>query len=254
MKTQMYGPAPVTSDNAYSTAAVARVGHHNDCFLRNPTDSGTYANPAVDMSYLESDSSYVAVGGETCGLRKPNEPPDRTNCPAALQELSRFHFNYMNRDYNGDVINKWNQQGCLPEVDQRLGYRFSLVGSLFPASVERGSTYLAQISVRNTGWATPFNSRPVFLVMRNAATGAVFTLKLNSDPRRWQAGTSVQVSQNIGIPGTFVPGSYELLLLSLPDAAPVLSAEPSYAIRMATNNVWESTTGFNRLLRTITVQ
>ena len=108
------------------------------------------------------------------------------------------------------------------------------------------------IAIRNTGWATPFNFRPVFIVLRNMATGTVSKLRLDTDPRRWQAGTSVLIAQNIGIPANFHAGAYELLL-SLPDLAPSLAARPDYAIRMATNDVWEPTTGFNKLLRMITV-
>jgi hypothetical protein len=252
MKRTMYGNAPVSFSNAYSTAPVARVGHHNDCFLRNPTDSGTYVDPSIEMPYLASDSTYVAVGGETCGVAKQNEPPDRTECPEALPEMEQFHYSYLNQDYSPDVIQKWRMQGCKSEADQRLGYRFSLVGSLFPTSVKRGSTYLAQIAIRNNGWATPFNFRPVFVVLRNMATGTVSKVRLSTDPRRWQAGTSVLVAQNIGIPDFFQAGEYELLL-SLPDPAPSLAGNPDYAIRMATNNVWEPTTGFNKLLRRITV-
>jgi hypothetical protein len=252
MKRMMYGIAPVSSGNAYSTAPVARVGHHNDCFLRNPTDSGTYVDPSIEMPYLASDSTYVAVGGETCGVAGPGQPPDRTDCSKALPEMGRFHYSYLNQDYSVNVIDKWHTQGCKPEIDQRLGYRFSLVGSLFPTSIKRGSTFLVQIAIRNTGWATPFNFRPVFLVLRNIATGTVSKLRLDTDPRRWQAGTSVLIAQNVGIPASFHAGAYELLL-SLPDVAPSLAARPDYAIRMATNDVWEPTTGFNKLLRMITV-
>jgi len=252
MKRTMYGAAPVAPRNAYSTASVARVGHHNDCFLRNPTDSGTYIDPAVEMPYLASDSRYVAVGGETCGLRQPGDPPDRTDCSTARQEMRRFHYSYLNQDWNPCVIKKWTDQGCKVDADQQLGYRLSLTGSLFPASVKRGSTFPAKVTIDNTGWAAPFNARPVLLVLRNTTTRAVFTVTLAADPRRWQAGTLAVVAENVAVPASLPVGTYELLL-GLPDAAPALSTNPDYAIRMATNGVWEPATGLNKLLRTITV-
>jgi hypothetical protein len=92
----------------------------------------------------------------------------------------------------------------------------------------------------------------VLLVLRNTTTRAVFTVTLAADPRRWQAGTSAVVAENVAVPTSLPVGTYELLL-GLPDAAPALSTNPDYAIRMATNGVWEPATGLNKLLRTITV-
>ncbi len=242
MKTTMYGPTP---------AAVARVGHHNDCFLRNPTDMGTYRDPAVDMPYLAVDSRHVAVGGETCGTAAPGAPPDRTDCSQAMPEMDRFHYSYLNEDYEPSVIAKWRAQGCKARADQKLGYRLSLQDSQIPASVRRGATFQARLAIRNTGWAAPFNPRPVFLVMRNTSSHAVVRVRLAADPRSWGPGTW-PITQNIATPANLPAGQYELLL-SLPDAAAPLRANPDYAIRMATEDVWEPATGFNKLLRTITV-
>jgi hypothetical protein len=252
MKKNMYPTGPVTSGNAYSAAPVARVGLHNDCFLRNQTDSGTYSNPPdADMHYLELDSQYVAVGGETCAVGGAG---DRTDCVTAVPEMARFHYSYLNQDYHPGAIVKWETQGCRPNIERRLGYRFSLVGSQFPASVKRGSTFPAKITIRNTGWATPFNPRPVYLVLRKTAPKATFKAKLiTADPRRWQAGpTAHQVAENVLIPANLPAGTYELLL-SLPDPANSLTTNPDYAIRMATNNVWEPATGLNKLLKGINV-
>jgi Domain of unknown function (DUF4832) len=252
LKKAMYPTGPVTSGNAYSSAPVARVGLHNDCFLRNKTDSGTYSNPpAADMDYLGLDSQFVAVGGETCA---EGEVGDRTDCVTAVPEMARFHYSYMNQDYHPDAVEKWGTQSCKPNIDRRLGYRFSLVGSQFPTSVQRGSAFPVKITIRNTGWAAPFNQRPVYLVLRKTAPKAAFKAKLTTaDPRRWQAGPTVhQVAENVLVPASLPAGAYELLL-SLPDAANSLTPNPHYAIRMATNNVWEPSTGFNKLLKAINV-
>ena len=252
MKKTMYPTGPVTSGNAYSSAPVARVGLHNDCFLRNQTDSGTYSNPpAADMDYLGLDSQFVAVGGETCA---EGEVGDRTDCVTAVPEMARFHYSYMNQDYHPDAIEKWGTQSCKANIDRRLGYRFSLVGSQFPASVQRGSAFPVKITIRNTGWAAPFNPRPVYLVLRKTAPKASFKAKLiTADPRRWQAGPTVhQIAENVLIPASLPAGTYELLL-RLPDAASSLTTKPHYAIRMATNNVWEPATGLNKLLKVVNV-
>jgi hypothetical protein len=253
MKRTMYGTAPVSASDAYSAAPLARVGHVNDCFLRNPTDSGTYHDPAVELPYLQADSQFVPVGGETCGVRQPTDTePDRTDRTTALPELARFHWSYLNQDYHPAVIAKWIAQSAKPEVERRLGYRFSFSASSIPTTAASGTTMTASVTVRNTGWATPFNFRPVYLVLRNTQTHKLFVTGLKTDPRRWTAGASSVVSLSVGIPANLDPGQYDVLL-NLPDASPALAGDPRYAIQFATDGVWEPTTGYNSLLRRVTV-
>jgi hypothetical protein len=109
------------------------------------------------------------------------------------------------------------------------------------------------IALKNEGWAAPYNPRLAELVLRHTSSGATYRLPLSSDPRRWAPGTSVTLSQNVTLPAGMATGSYALLL-NLPDAAAALSTRPEYAIQLANANVWEASTGFNSLQRTVTVQ
>ncbi|GAA4445509.1 DUF4832 domain-containing protein [Phytohabitans houttuyneae] len=74
---------------------------------------------------------------------------------------------------------------------------------------------------------------------------------MNADPRRWAAGTTTTVSQSVSLSG--VPAGSYRLLLNLPDPRAGLATRPEYAIRLANTGVWEPATGFNDLLRTVTV-
>jgi hypothetical protein len=109
------------------------------------------------------------------------------------------------------------------------------------------------IALKNEGWAAPYNPRLAELVLRHTSSGATYRLPLSSDPRRWEPGTSVTLSQNVTLPAGMATGTYALLL-NLPDAAAALSTRPEYAIQLANANVWEASTGFNSLQRTVTVQ
>ena len=87
-------------------------------------------------------------------------PVPRTDCTNAKAELAKYHWTYMNKDWGTQILDKWASQGCRPEVDRRLGYRLSLTAASFPTSVPRGTTFLAQVFLSNTGWAAPISNRP----------------------------------------------------------------------------------------------
>ncbi|MDC0710169.1 DUF4832 domain-containing protein [Stigmatella sp. ncwal1] len=247
-KRTLYSTSALASAQAFNGSAVARIGHHNDCFLASPDDWGTYENTSVEYPYLAAETNYLPMGGETCNVNPP-----RSDCASALSEMGLFHYSYLNADYHSSVLSGWASGGCRPEIDRRLGYRFSLVSGTFPATASRGGVLPLDITLRNEGWAAPFNPRSAELVLRNTATGATYRLPLSADPRRWAPGTSVRINENVTVPAGLAAGNYALLL-NLPDPAPALNTRPEYAIQFANADVWEASTGFNTLQRNVTVQ
>jgi Domain of unknown function (DUF4832)/Domain of unknown function (DUF4874) len=244
-KRTLYSTNPVPPGQAHNGTALARLGHHNDCFLASPDDYGTYENPSVEYPYLEADTTYVAMGGETCGTNQP-----RSGCATAIGEMAKFHWSFLNTDYHPDVIAGWNGEGCLPEITRRLGYRFALRTGTYPVSASRGGTFPVSITLTNDGFSAPSNPRALALVLRNTATSTTYQVTLDSDPRKWTPGSTVTITKTVTLPAGIPAGSYALLL-SLPD--PQLSSRPEYAIRLANENVWEAATGYNNLLHTLTV-
>jgi hypothetical protein len=244
-KRTMYTTNPLPPGDAYNGTAIARLGHHNDCFLASPDDFGTYENPAVEYPYLAAETTYVAMGGETCA---PNPP--RSSCPTATSELSRFHWSYLNTDYHQGVLTSWRDEGCLPDVTRRLGYRFALQTGTYPSTAIRGGQLRASITLTNNGWAAPVNPRGAALILRNTANGTYYWFTLNTDPRTWLPGTTTTLNPAITLPANVPSGSYALLLV-LPDQQ--LTSRPDYSIRLANANVWEANTGYNDLRHVVTV-
>ena len=248
LKQKMAGTTtPIAASQAYNGSNNSRLAHHNDCFLASSTDFGTYSNISSEYPFLESETKYLAMGGETCA---PNAP--RTDCSTALQEMKKFHWSYLNTDYHASVLNGFISNGCMNEIKNKLGYRFELVNGTFTQSANAGSSFPLVLKINNSGWATPFNERKAYLILRNTGTNQEYAIQLASDPRLWTSQAETTINENVTLPANIVPGSYKLYL-SLPDSDANLRPRPEYSVRMANTNTWESTTGYNNLNFTMNV-
>ncbi|RMZ95578.1 T9SS C-terminal target domain-containing [Brachionus plicatilis] len=220
---------PLTKSKAFKKAKVSRVGHHNDCFLASVSDFGTY------------ETLYTPMGGETC-----NPNPPRSGCETALSELRMFHWSYLNAAYHPGVIDGFKKEKCYETILNELGYRFELVEANLPGSLRKvQKKFKIYISLRNTGFASLFNRRMVYLVLRNKNSNKEFSIKLKADPRFWHNNSSLKISQTIPMPKRVTKGNYTIFL-NLPDMNTLLSKRPEYSIKFANQDLWESKTGFNR--------
>lgn len=237
---------PISEEESFSSSARARVGHHNDCFLSSSSDVGTYASPVEDWKeYIAEDTLAVPMGGETCAVYAP-----RAGCGTALDEMEFMHWTYINSEYHLGVIDGWDQQGCLDEINQRLGYRLAVTEVSHAAEVTPGGWLPVELEIFNRGFAAPFNERPAYLVL--SGNGVQHIERIDStDPRRWYSGGSF-VTTEMTVPSNFAPGTYSLHLW-LPDASESLSADPRYAIRLANVGGWDDDTGYNLLANDVVV-
>ncbi|MFN7776402.1 DUF4832 domain-containing protein [Flavobacterium sp.] len=240
-KQQMYSNTALSSAQGFSQSNVARIGHHNDCFLASATDYGTYENPTTQYPYLEQETKFVPMGGETCAVNLP-----RSGCATAVAELAKFHWSFMNIDYFPGVINGFESNNCFSDMEKKLGYRFEMRNSTLPQNAVLGATLPVTLRLVNTGYAAPYNARTVALVLKNNITQQLISLPMNTDPRRWLGTTEIVVSENIPLPTSLPVGNYSVYL-HVADASPSLANRPEYAIRMANQNMWDATTGFNNL-------
>lgn len=236
----------LTPDEAFSGTDLSRVGHHNDCFLASADDFGTFLSDPIslDEDYLGADSRFVPVGGETCAVNPP-----KSEWPSARSLMEKFHFSYLNADYNTDVLDSWGSSG-LAEARNRLGYRFTLLTGTFSTKVRPGGHIDVALDVRNDGFATPYQERPAQLVLTNGHR--TYWLPLSTDPRRWTAGTTTQIRADVALPRHIEMGRYQLAL-ALPSAWASVASNPDYAIRTANVGTWDAAHGWNNLGATVRV-
>jgi hypothetical protein len=246
-KRDLYTTTALSDSQGYNGTSAARIGHFNDCFLASSDDYGTYVNTTTEYPYLAQDTKFTPMGGETCAVNSP-----RSDCSSAITEMAKFHWSFLNVDYHTGVIGGFQSNNCFTEIQNRLGYRFELVNGVFPQSASIGNAMAITLKIKNNGFSTPFNERKVYLVLRNASTNQEYTVALNTNPRLWASGVQQTITENVTLPTNMVAGSYKLYL-KLPDTDQALSTRPEYSVRMANESTWESNTGYNNLMHTVSV-
>ncbi len=238
---------PLMPEEAFTDSPIARIGHHNDCFISSDTDVGTYQDPAAEKKYLGLDTCCVPMGGETCAVT-PFAASDN-----ARAEMENLHFSYLNLGYHPDVLELWRSEGFLDEVKRRLGYRLSLESIRYDPSVYVGDELTLSLTLSNTGFAAPFNPRLVVLILAAEDGSAELMVTLPDNPRTWLPGETITLHTSFPPHSTMTPGKYQLFL-ALPDPQPRLADRPEYAIRLANPGLWDAATGRHDLGVTIHIQ
>ncbi len=252
----------LTDAEAFSGTDAARIGFHNDCFLSSPNDYGTYddygnsSSPRTDVysvlhAYAAADGKYVVVGGETCDDTYSPEN-DCENAGKAQTEMRNMHYSFLNCAYNNDVNDDWQTGGCMNEIKKNLGYRFVLRDAIFPKdAIKAGMQLPFRLNIDNVGYASPYNARPVQLIMRNQSTKKEFVFTIDTDIRKWYSGNNI-INTKIITDNNMPAGNYDLFL-NLPDAYQSLQTKPEYSIRFANENMWIDATGYNNLNTSIKI-
>ncbi|MEV4537713.1 DUF4832 domain-containing protein [Asanoa sp. NPDC049518] len=246
-----------------------RIGFHNDCFLADYNDMGTYDNPSwMGWYYIEQKKQWMydlatstgfnkMVGGETCGADGYNDAA----CVNAQEEMRKLNFTEINEDYAAVNTDKWKAanlaaggndpaETCFTRIKRKLGYRLRLLDATFPTTVAPGGGLSFTAHLSNDGWSGLVKTRPVYLVLDNGTQR--YNLPLSGvDPRAWLAGAST-VTANVTVPGGVVAGSYRLALW-LPDPVASLQSRPAYSVRLANTGTWDATKGYNVLANAVTV-
>ncbi len=258
---------PITAAQAHNGSDIARIGFHNDCLLAGPDDFGTYFNydnpPVSDTAnlkpYFAAETKYVVAGGETCADDyNPTNDCSSVAGGTADTELKDLHYTYLNADFNHDVNNDWQDDGCMDDVKKELGYRLALNSGTYTDEARPGQSISVAISLTNEGYAAPFNARGVELVLRSTTSSEKWFAMLPDDPRFWLGeGATHDVDATVCIPPNVPADSYDLLL-NLPDPFASIYDRPEYSIRLASKlpggaASWEELTGYNQLGHTVIV-
>ncbi|MBR3647469.1 MAG: DUF4832 domain-containing protein [Paludibacteraceae bacterium] len=233
----------LTMAEAFNGSPKARLAAHDDAFMANESDMGTFGGK-YQRSYWEAETRYTIYGGESC------QPGRYANAENSIAQMAAMHISYLNISYHKSVINGWQNEGRLEEIRRRIGYRLYASDVATTKQPKAGENLNVVITIENEGFSSPKNPRDIKVLLVNKADPKdVQTVVPDSDPRFWGPECAHKVN------ATFKPakaGEYKIFLY-LPDPKPTLAANPKFAIRLANRDCWDETTGYN-YLTTVTVE
>jgi hypothetical protein len=226
---------------AYSEDIRAKIGHHNDCFLVDESNYGTYgSNIEFWKDYVANDGKYAPVGGETCGIDN-SSVAYLSDCDNAVAEMKRLKYSYLNNVYHPDVLNKWREQGCYEEIKENLGYR--LVATQLEATKSSDQSHLdVVLKIENRGFASPYIPSSVNWVLKNSDQSYSFN-QPTIDMRQFYASESKDISSTLPLEDV-TSGEYCLYLQI---------GEGFSAIRLSNSqnsegvDVWDEVSKMNKL-------
>ena len=241
---------PLSESEAYTGTAKARLGQHNDAFLYDYDNMGTYQDTATEKPWLAQETLYVPIGGET-DITDVNKAKKWATYDKTTAEMSRLHWTFIQSGYATQTTDYWRSNGTFDELNRKMGYRYQLVSAALPDQASAGGKANINIKIKNVGYAPLYNERHAYLVLK--AGDAQYKIQLQTDPRRWKPnGVVTTVNEQVTIPSDVPSGTYELYLY-LPDAYSSIASNPAYAVRFANNNVWEASSGMNKLNASVTI-
>ena len=256
----------LTSSEAFTGTARARIGYHNDAFLNAWGDCGTYASTSKEddpkvRQFIAEETLYVPNGGET-NVEDDEENPNLSFevFNKAEAQMAQYHWSFCGSTYAEQVTNKWRDSASttapnstiFEELDRKMGYRYQLNTATLPATAVAGAQAHFQFSITNTGYAPLYNFRRAQVVLKSS-NGTIYPIDLASDPRTWKPnGAVTNIDEYLTIPADVPAGTYQLYL-AMPDTSSKLKNDPRFAIRFANQNIWESSTGLNKLNASITI-
>ena len=72
------------------------------------------------------------------------------------------------------MIEGFKSGSCYKTIPNKLGYRYELVSGGFPQTAKLGTGVTFSLSILNSGYASVYNKRTVYLVLRNIAIIAYY--------------------------------------------------------------------------------
>lgn len=196
---------PYTAASGDSSLA-ARLGLYNDGMLGSWSDCGTYGdqtqakngpftywNREEELAFQEQLCRSVPIGGEVVTENPYNDFDN------AVEDLSRMHVTYLNRDYDTKVLEKWaattvTREGVFQGMDglsymeRHLGYRLVLREAELQYDFERDALNIS-VLLQNVGFAPLYRDAEVSFLLREETGDRTYVYELEQELSDLEVGT-----------------------------------------------------------------
>lgn len=231
------------------TDANSRLAYHNDAFLADANDMGTF-HYSEEREMWKSQSAWQATGGETGFVEPEDVNPSYCGLTQALTTIGQYHYSYLNdAQSNNEIVKYWVANDIYPSIRKALGYRLVLNTAKITAdALTDGSSVNFKLKISNTGSAPVIYQRPCKLVLIHNGTPTVLKdMGTEHDIRNISPGGNYTYDFNVTLTQDVYTG--DKLAIWMPDAdikSHDLDENPAYSIRLANSDVtWSD--GYNVL-------
>ena len=255
----------LTEEQSYRLSQAYRVGLYTDGYMGSNSDLGTFADRETETAWLSRQCLTSYYGGEFSGNLSFAQQYDTYLPENAVPEMYRTHLSYINcnifslyKDYT------FGEEYSVPGVDNfayygqtvfqfirdHLGYRFVLRDAKTSGSVPQGGDLTVELSVENTGFASPIPKVSASLILERE--GSYISCPLPEvDANKWLSCTTNDLSQTVTIPGGLEPGQWNVYL-KLQMGENTVDQHDLRSIRFANEGVWNASLGAD-LVGSVTV-
>lgn len=238
----------INSAKIPATDKAYRLSLFNDGYLASGTDYGTYYDRALEVLWAEHLTNHRPYGGEVTVDSSDQKLYHLTNTKYfnTLDEMYRMHLSHLDINYNGKIIDAWNDTEYKGSHDTALyqgkteyhflqthmGYRFVLRASTIALSNDKNRMRLA-VMLQNKGFGNVNRVKYLSLIAVNLSTHEV-TKYENLLP--YHNETDIKIETDISLS----PGAYDIYLRMAGEGG-------RYAIQFANDGLWSKELKSNRI-------
>lgn len=232
----------------------SRVGSYNDSLYTGQSNGDTYdyfgGQGATDRAAAAWAGQYAASSGETSEVGSAATGADAAAAAVIAEMQTMGGPDLLFRRYFVNHYNRWISEGGYAEISRRLGPRPVLLRAILPTSVAPGAPMTVQLRLRNDGVGKIYWPQPLDFVFTGA--GGPYTVRAIADARRDLplAGQTVDLEYALTAPAGMTLTELYGVHVRMPHADPLsngLDDDNRYAVRFATQGVWDAGTGRNSL-------
>jgi len=250
----------------------SRVGLYDDGYMGSDSDLGTYANRAIETSWLGNQTITSYFGGEFSGNLEWAQKYDTYLPENAITEMYNTHLSYINCNiyqlYKDYVFNEENDisqvvyqpfdeivslektfdhsayygQTVFQFVRDHIGYRFVLRKSELTENVEQGGQLNMHFKIENTGFANAIPDVKAELILER--NGNFMRTGIDIDPNQWRSCTVADENISAKLPDNLPIGKWNAYLkLTMGENSVYQTGLRS--IQLANDDIWHAALGAN---------